>query len=157
MKLHEEFREYENLWEDYEPTEVDKLLWAMDDFEFEYDGFEEEGYEDHFDPRYGHSQTSKTYEHDDYTYKVDAVDMFEFMRDIFLPKNADKISDVELAAEYKKLETAWENSTEETEAAACEALEIFLAKNLEKFVNIFYSELKDYFSEKAYDWARDNW
>lgn len=157
MKLHEEFKEYENLWEDAELDPVDEILNDYDSIKFDYDGFTVEGYEDHFDPRYGHWDTAETYEHDDFTYDVDAVSMFEFLRDTFLPKNVNKISDVELATEYKKLESAWENSTDETEDAACEALEIFLAKNLEEFVNIFYYELKEYYSEEAYDWARDNW
>lgn len=157
MKLHEEFKTYETLWEDYEPTELDKLLWAMDDFEFEYDGWEEEGYTDQFDPRYGHYQTSKTYEHDDFTYKVSAMDVFEVLRDEILPTNKDKISDAGLQAEYKKLEAVWENATEETADAAGDALDLFIAKNLEDLANYFYAELETIFKDEAYSWANDNW
>jgi hypothetical protein len=159
MKLFEEFKTYENLWEDYEPTEVDKILWAMNDFEFEYDGFEVEDVEDRFDPGswHGHYQVSKTYEHDDFTYKVDAMDVFEVLRDEILPTNKDKISDAGLQAEYKKLESAWENSTKETEEDTGEALDLFIAKNLEDLANDFYSELEAYFKDRAYDWANDNW
>jgi hypothetical protein len=153
MKLHEEFKEYENLWEDYEPTEVDKLLWDTEDFEFEYEGWEEEGYEDHFDPgrAYGHYQTSSTYKHDDFTYAVDAVDVFETLRDEILPKvDTTKVKN-ELILEYKKLEAVWEKSKDDADA---DVADMFLAKNLEDIANTFYSDLEDYYSEKAYDWAR---
>lgn len=159
MKLFEEFKEYENLWEVFELSAADKLLLAMDDFEFEYDGWSEDGYEDHFNPNsyYGHYQTRKTYEHNDFTYTVDAVSVFETVRDEMLPNMPDKISNAELAAEYKKLEAAWTNATKETEDEAGEILDLFIAKNLDAFVDDFYTELKAYYRENAYDWARDNW
>lgn len=159
MKLYEEFKEYENLWEAYEPTEVDNILWAINDFEFDYEGWEETGVKPGFDPGTsdGYYETEETYEHDDFTYKVDAVSMFEVLRDEILPEHSNKISNSALAVEYKNLETAWENSTKETEDEAGEALDLFLANNLEILVEDFYDELKEYFSERAYEWANDRW
>lgn len=155
MKLHEEFREYEHLWENAEPDEVDKILFGIEDFEFEYDGWTEEGSVDHFDPRYGHWDTSKTYDYDDFTYTVNAVEIFEVLRDKLLPKiDISKVKDP-LVIEYKKLEAILENSNKETEAMNADALDMFLAKNLEEFVDIFYYELQKAYEEKAYGWARD--
>jgi hypothetical protein len=85
------------------------------------------------------------------------VSVFEVVRDEMLSKMPDKISNAELAAEYKKLEAAWMNSTKETEDETGEILDLFIAKNLEAFVDDFYTELKAYYYENAYDWARDNW
>ena len=150
-----------------------------DDFEFEYGGFEDDAVTDHFDPNsaYGHYQTSKRIYHPDFTYEVDAVSMFEVMRDRFLPNNVDKISDSTLAAEFKKLNAADDEAyaallnakangtSEELKAAsytyniANEALELFIANNLKTFVDMFYNELRDWFEEDAYDNAQndDNW
>ena len=133
MKLHEEFKTYENLWEDYELDPTSKLINSYEDFVFDYEGWEEEGYEDHFDPAsaYGHYQTSSTTVHPDFTYDVDAMTVFETLRDKILPEKSNKISDAGLQAEYKKLEAAWENSTEEARYEAGEALDLFIAENLE--------------------------
>jgi hypothetical protein len=154
MKLYEEFKVYEKLWEAVEPDPVDKVLQEYDDFKFDYDGFTEDGYEDRFDPgsAYGHYQTYTTHEHDDYTYTVDAVDIFEALKDDILPNARDTKNS--FAAEYKKLEAVWENSKNDADA---DAADMFLAKNLDVIANEFYYELKDYYSEAAYNWARDNW
>lgn len=149
MKLFEEFKEYETLWESADA--VDEILWALKDFVFEYDGWSKDSYVDHFNPDSGHYTTSKTYEYDDFEYEVDPVSMFEFLRDDFLPRNSDKIFNAKLAAEYKRLEAACENSDEDIEA-----LELFIARNLETFVEMFYEELKEYYKEAAYEWADEN-
>jgi hypothetical protein len=172
MKLYEEFNEYEKMWdssskdtlqEEQTIDPVDEILKTYDDFEFDYDGWTEDGFEDHFNPfsSYGHYQTSKTYNYDDFTYKIGAVDMFELLVD-FLPKivkikkNYDSDSEVELINEYKKLEQAWMDSSKEEEESTGRALDLFIAENLEALVNTFYYELQNHCKDDAYEWAGDN-
>ena len=161
MKLHEEFKEYENLWDDSnkEVDPVDQILNTTDDFELEYDGFEVEWYEDHFDPSssYGHYQTGGTDYHPDFTYKVNAINMFETLRDDILPKHAEKVTDSTLVTEYRKLAQAWENSTDATEAETGDAMELYIAKNLEELVDTFIDEILEHYKEEALEWAHENW
>lgn len=175
MRLYEEFKEYETLWEAHEQDQVDEILRGYDDFEFEYDGFDDDNYEDHYSYDFGHYTTSKLTHYDSFTYKVDAISLFDFMRDDFLPDNADNISDDKLEDTFKKLNTATDdtyaalniakekNTPEEIKAAtaayntAMDALELFIANNLGTFVDMFYSELLDCYEDEARDWARDNW
>jgi dsDNA-binding SOS-regulon protein len=193
MKLHEEFKEYETLWDapalteekefrseyarlcstpegraqlkamsieerqalykaDREVDPVQKVLDAIPDFELEYEGYAYDWYEDHFDPGrdYGHYQTTGTDYVDDFVYSVDATDMFETLRDVIIDKYADKVGKSELLDTYKILEKAWEDSSEENEEEACEAVELFLAKNLEDFFELFEQQVYKYYDKYAY-------
>jgi hypothetical protein len=158
MKLHEEFKEYESMWlteaRDLDP--VDKILHDLPHIKLEYEGFEDDWCEDHFNSADGHWQTGGTYYYDDFVYPVDAVDMFECLRDRILEKPGAKVSN-ELVAKYVELQKAWENTeTPEEEEARGDEMELFLAQHLKEFVEIFNDELLDFFSERAYDWAVDH-
>ena len=158
MKLHEEFKEYESMWleEARELNPVDKILHDLPHIELEYEGFEDEWYEDHFNSEDGHWQTGGTYNFPSFTYPADTVTVYERLRDYCLEKPGDKINN-ELVAKYVELQKAWENTeTPEEEEARGDELELFLAQNLKEFVEIFNEELHEYFSEQAYDWALDN-
>jgi hypothetical protein len=194
MKLHEEFREYETLWENVlaeekefrseltrlkstpegreklknlsnaerlalinADTAADPVMQALkkkhySDFEFDYEGWEEEGYEDHFDPDRGHWDTAKTYVHPDFTYTVEPVDMLQVLVEDILSTCDPSKYNSNILNEYKKLEAAWINATPENEEEACEVVELFVIEHLEEFVDMFYSELHEYYRERAYDW-----
>ena len=194
MKLHEEFKEYETLWDTHSLTEekefrselarlystpegreqlknmsteerqalykadrevdpVQKVLDATPDFELEYEGYEYEWCEDHFDPGswYGHYQTTGYDYVDDFVYSVDATSIFELLRDTIIDKYADKVDKSELLDTYKALEKAWKDSSEETEDEACEAMELFLAKNLEDFFYLFEEQVSNYYDDAAHE------
>jgi hypothetical protein len=156
MKLHEEFREYENLWEDYEPDEISKMLWAMDDIEIEYDGWTEEGFNDHFDSRYGHWTTPTSYDVPDTVYKVDAMTMYEALIDHILPKYINEVDDKNLVAEYKSLVAACEeseNSSKEASEAAWDALALFIVQNMEDLVALLYDKVQEHFEDDARRYA----
>lgn len=138
---------------------VARELDALDDFRLEYDGFEYEWFEDHFDPGrwHGHYQTSGTDYHDDFIYKVDPSTMFETMRDNIIPKFASKYPTDKLLSEYNKLDNLFQNAGPEEEDKLGEACDLFLAQNLESFVDLFLDEVTEYFSEDANDWANKNW
>ena len=167
MKLYEEFNEYETMWskdtlqEEQAVDPVDEILKTYDDFEFEYDGWSETVSEDRFDPfsSYGHYEVSRSYDYDNFTYKVDAFDMFELFVDSFpklikINKKYDEY-ELELINKYKELEQAWENSTKENEEETAAAIDLFIAENLESLVNTFYYELQDHYESAAYEWASD--
>lgn len=165
MKLHEEFKEYESLWKEAAELEeaaeldpVSKILKETSDIELEYNGFSIEDVEDRFDPTsdYGHYQRISTSNYDDFTYTVEAWEVFKVLRDDIIPFYADKVPSHEKLEEYKKLMQAWETSTEETEEATGDAMELYLADNLEYFVEIFERQLKAFYREEAEEWAADH-
>jgi hypothetical protein len=138
--------------------EINELIWAFNEFEFEYDGFEDEWYEDHFNPNswYGHYQTGGSGSYDDYTYTVDATIVFEVIRDTIIPEYASKKND-ELASEGLKLYNTWNDALGAAEELiTCWAYERFLAENLDIFVDIFYDELHEYYEDDAKEWALDH-
>lgn len=144
---------------DREVDPVQKELDALEDFEFEYDGFSQEWYEDHFDPGsyYGYYQTSGTYQYSDFSYSVGSVDVFETLRDIIISKpNIDKVKPNELLTNYLKLDKAWAEASEDMEDELGEQTELYLAKNLEAFVEMFYEPLVEYYKDSAYEWAEEN-
>lgn len=143
---------------DTEADPVQKILNDTPDFEFEYEGFERDWYEDRFDPNswYGHYQVGGTDYYSDYTYSKDAGDVFEDLRDTIIDKYIDKVTDSELLAKYRELKKAWDESDDETEDAACEALEVFIAENLELLVDIFYDQLTEHYAEDAEEWAYEH-
>jgi hypothetical protein len=156
MKLFEEFNEYENLWSE---DEIDKVLHQYDDFEIEYAGFESEWYEDHFDPGsyWGHYQTDGVNDYSDFTYEVDAVSIFETLRDTILPKKGESKADDPVVKEWLRLnELAVETAGTPEEDKALYELELFLAKNLDSFFKTFIKEISEYYKEDAQEWAVEN-
>lgn len=144
---------------DREVDPVQKELDALEDFEFEYEGYDEDWYEDHFDPGswYGHYQTSGTNHFPGFSYSVDSVDVFETLRDTIISKpNIEKVGSNELLTNYLKLEKAWTEASEDMEDELCEKMELYLAKNLGAFVEMFYEPLVEYYKDKAYEWASEN-
>lgn len=143
---------------DMEVDPVDQILKKTPDYELEYDGFSEDWYEDHFDPGsyYGHYQTTGVNNFDDFTYEIDAVSLWEYMVDI-LDKKIEESSPYSLTNEYKKLvqDCIAADGTEE-EDAVNEVANVFLAKNLHDFADLYYEDLLKLCSERAYEWARDH-
>ena len=160
MKWQDEFKLYENMWEtnNVKQDPVQQILDQTPDIEFDYAGFKRERSEDHFDPNslYGHYTKDWTDSYGSFTYKVDAITVFEDMRDEMIPSYLDKVEQSDLTAECKKVYDAWYNATEETEAETGEAFELFVAKNLETLAKVFEEYLLEKYAEDAEDWAEKN-
>jgi hypothetical protein len=143
---------------DCEVDPVDQILKKTPDYELEYEGFEEDWYEDHFDPGsyYGHYQTGGVYNVNDFIYKIDAVTLYEFLAD-FLNGKLKETSPYSLTNEYNKLAQACIDAegTDEEEAVN-EVADVFLAQNLHDFAEIYYEDLLKYYHDDAYEWARDH-
>lgn len=143
---------------DCEVDPVDQILKKTPDYELEYEGFEEDWYEDHFDPGsyYGHYQTGGVYNVDDFIYKIDAVTLYEFLAD-FLNGKLKETSPYTLTNEYNKLAQACIDAegTDEEEVVN-EVADVFLAQNLHDFAEIYYEDLLKYYHDDAYEWARDH-
>lgn len=137
---------------------VDQILHKTPNIIFEYEGFDSDYSEDHFDPNswYGHYTTDGVDHYGNYDYKVNATTVFEDIRDYMIPDYLDKVPSSELTTECKRLYDACENSTEETEDETEEAFEVFIAKNLEKLAEIFNKPLTDRYAEQAQEWASEN-
>lgn len=162
MKLHEEFKEYENLWEASENLKeavdpVDEVLKQTPDYELEYEGFDEDWYQDKWNPNslYGHDQDYGTYHYNDFTYTVDAESLFEYLIDMLQTKAQEPITS-DFMAEYKKLMDAWYKAEGEEEDRACQAMELYVAKNLHELADLYYKDIEKYYSEDAYEWAGEN-
>lgn len=162
MRLYEEFKEYETLWEKVTTDELEdkvyKLRDNLEDVEFDYDGFEIETCKDGFDPGswYGHTQTCGTAYIPDFTYTVDAVDVLYALEDSILPKDNKHHRPVFLDP-YYDLEVILDNAKDEkqrTEAGL--HMDHLLVKHFDELVDWYYRELKDYFADEAYDWAYEN-
>lgn len=143
---------------DQEADPVQKEINTFNDFEFEYGGFSSEWYEDHFDPGswHGHYQTGGSYQYPDFTYTVAPSEVFDTLNDIILPKYADKVKPNELLTTYLQLEKAWSESNNENEAELGEAMDLYLAENLDAFVDLFMEQLSEYYQDDAYKWAEEN-
>ena len=102
-KLYEEFKLYENLWEEAEvpekeadPFEEFNLSSSVEialanfpyDFEIEYDGYTDTWDEDRFDPEsaHGHYTVSKSRYYDNFTYEISPEDVLEDLTENFIPK-----------------------------------------------------------------------
>lgn len=133
---------------------IQKVLNDIKEIDLEYGGFANDWYEDHFDPNsyYGHYQTGGTDHYDDFTYTVDATSVFEYLNEL-LPAKLDKLPVNDLTVEYKKLLKAYNDSTDDMEEEAGEALDLFLAQNLEEFVEIAKEYVLEHFAEDAEAWA----
>lgn len=163
----EDFKVYEDLWDGVlteEADPVDQELEKLDDYELEYEGFEDDEVTDGFDPNswYGHTQKVKTYYFDDFTYKVEAKDLFEYLMD-FLQDKIEESSTSAIMNEYKKLAQAWWDAEGEEERRACAVVELYVAQNLFELADLYYNDIQEHYSEEAYEWAlehlnpRDEW
>ena len=143
---------------DREADPVIKELETLGDFEFEYDGFDSEWYEDRFDPGswYGHYQVGGTYSYPDFTYTVSPEDVFETLRDSIIGKYADKVKPTEILSTYLQLEKTWSEADDDNEDELGEAIDLYLAKNLNAFVDLFMEQLSEYYQEDAHEWAEEN-
>lgn len=135
---------------------VGQELKKISDYEIEYEGFDEDWYRDKWNYSSDrHDQDSGTYRFNDFTYKVAAVDLFEFLID-FLQKKAEEPITSALMTEYKKLMDAWYNSEEgEEEARTSEALDLYTVRNLHELAELYYDDVKEYFSDQAHEWAKE--
>ena len=199
MKLQEEFKLYETMWEDEQPLKeevpefrseyarlmstpegrekfkamssdekvklykedneadpVQQILDKASAIEFDYSGFSEDNFEDKWNDISGHYTVDWVDTFGDFTYEVDAVTVFEDIRDDMIPTYLNKVKQSELVTECKKVYDAWYNSTEDTEEAAGEAFELFVAKNLEDLALLFEGYLLVKYAEDAREWARMN-
>ncbi len=144
--------------EDRKVDPVEITLNNTEDFELEYGGFTDDWYEDRWDPNssYGHYQDTGTTRHGDFTYAVEASDMYEYIGSelLSIEKNHNKSPYVK---EYFRLSDIWDatpiNTVEADEAE--EAMNLYLAQNLDEFFKIYEKEIHDHYMEDAYDWARN--
>ena len=136
---------------------VEQLLNKTKDYELDYKSFSRDWEEDKFDPNsaYGHYQDYGTDYYSDFSYPVKAHTLYEYLNDL-LAEKVKEPSTSELMAEYKKLYQAWQSATGEAEDIALEALELFQAQNLYDLADLYIDEVKEHFSEDAYDWASEN-
>ena len=173
MKLYEEFKEYENLWEALE----DEGNQTEKEFRSEYarlsstpEGREQlkamdfrkrrelEQADRKIRPSYKllSSYYTITLEYEDYNYEADAHRVFEAIHDILcFEENLAKMSNRELANKYDELWDAWSNATPEDSLEAEEAFDYFVAENLDEFVSELYDELLEDFDDFATEWAKD--
>jgi hypothetical protein len=159
MKLHEEFKEYENLWEAAEEAvdPVSEVLENTPDYELEYEGFDTEWSEDKWNPNswYGHYTVDGTSHFRDFAYGVDSVSLFEYLVDL-LQNKAKEPSTSGIMAEYKKLMQAWYAAEGEEEAIACEAMELYVAQHLHELADLYEKDIAEHYKEFAYEWAEEN-
>jgi hypothetical protein len=161
MKLHEEFREYETMWEASETLEeavnpVDEILAKTPDYELEYEGFDEDWYEDKWNYNtMDHDQDYGTYHFDDFTYEVDATGLFEYLVDLLQDKAEENPTD-EVMVEYKKLIDAWYKAEGEEEDRACAAMELYVAQHLHELADLYYKDIQEHYSDSAYEWAKES-
>lgn len=142
--------------------EVDPLTQVLNELgaiELEYEGFNDDWFEDRFDPNsnYGHYQVTGSTGYNDFTYKVEAGDLFDFIEEYCLSEEKDSSKSPEVA-EYLRLKNIYEATdfgTEESDEAF-DAMNLYLAQNLEKFFEVYEKDVYDYFEEQAQEWAREN-
>lgn len=132
-KLYEEFKLYENLWEEAEApatedpyaefnlsSSVEEALanypW---DFEFDYTGYTVNWEEDSWDYERGeHTTIPRSRRYDDFTYEVAPEDLFETLRDIIIDEYIDKPGYIEKAIKhYKSGFGSWAQDRAEESAA----------------------------------------
>ena len=161
MKLYEEFKEYENMWEASKSLKesadpVDEILAKTPDYELEYEGYDEDWYKDKWNYNtMSHDQDYGTHHIPDYTYAVDAVSLFEYLVDLLQEKAKEPITN-ELMAEYKKLMDAWYKAEGEEEDRASAAMELYIAQHLHEFAELYEEEIAEKYSDAAYEWSLEN-
>ena len=116
-KLHEEFKLYENLWEEAEApatndpyaefnlsSSVEEALenypW---DFEIEYDGFTDNWEEDSWDyERHEYTSIPRSKSYRDFTYEVSPEELWEVLRDLIIDQYIYKPGYIEQAIKHYK-------------------------------------------------------
>lgn len=170
MKLFEEFKLYEIMWdeeqlkgvsskelqEDNEADPVHQILSKMEDIDFEFGGFDRERYEDKWSNTSGHYTNDWTDHYGYFNYSQDAMTVFEDIRDEIIPKYIDKVEQVPLIQECRKLYYEWNNSTDETEDETGAKFELFIAQHLEDLSYIFNDQLTEKYMEEAEAWAAEH-
>jgi len=170
MKLYEEMKMWESLWEDKIETYIDEktdkiidsILEQTEDFVVEYEGFDEDYDEDHWDySSESHYQTSSTAHYGDFEYEIEAVDVWEDTVNMS-QKDIDKYKYIQSAGNSELLNTFIKLQKETTEAPKEQAtlywnrLGVFVAENLDELFDIFYEYFYDKHEERAYEWALDH-
>jgi dsDNA-binding SOS-regulon protein len=137
---------------------VTKAIKSTPDIALRYKGFAHEWEKDSFDPMssHGYDSITGTDYYSDYDYLVDADTIFDKLIQDIIPAHINSVPNTPLLDEYKKLDKAYETTTPETEDDTWEALSLFVAENLEGFVDIFYDELLNTYQEEAEQWALEN-
>jgi hypothetical protein len=163
MKLHEEFKLWESMWdkkpgtlkEDQEAEEdpVLEILNKIPTVEFKYDSYTRESSTDHFNPVDGHWTTSSSARVPGFEYSVDSWTVYEDLRDMIIPKYENKVPKNELLTKYLDLQ---QNYVAEIEDEFYTPAEIFLAENFDAFVDMFINQLSDYYEDAAMEWAEEN-
>lgn len=171
LKLYEEFKLYENLWDDTEDTPAEKE--ASSEFARLKSTPEGRKYlkslsaserwrleKEYISTTPSYKLVSSYYkitlEYDDYNYGADAHDVFDAVYELLdSEKNLAKISNKELVNEYNALVQAWENAAPEDELKTLEAIDYFVADNLDELVSELYDDVLERFDEQAADWAKD--
>lgn len=160
MKLYEEFKEYETLWEKVTADDInskaDKLYYDLEDVEFEYDGFAGDSYEDRYSYDYGHYTVDKTVYYDDFTYVVDVAYVLEALERSIIPKD-NRYGCPAFLEPYYDLKAIADNAKNEKQKTEAQAhMNHLLVKHFDELVDEYYRELKDYFADEAYEWAVEN-
>lgn len=152
--FNETYDELNSLTEDLDP--IDQLLFETSAIELNFNGFDRDAFQDKFDPNSGHYTVDWTNHYGDFTYEVSAVSIFEKLRDEIIPKHMSKFEGNEIVDKFKILYQNWEASTKETEEETCSKMEMYLAENLDEFVEIFNEQLLEEYEENAEEWAYDH-
>jgi hypothetical protein len=157
INLVEEWKLYETMWDESRQEDpVQQILNKASDIEFEFGGFSRDRFKDKWSHTTGHYTKDWTDRYDNFTYMVDAITVFEDIRDKMIPKYIDKVEQSPLIIECKKVFDAWNNSTPETEAKTGEIFDLFIANNLEALAEVFNNQLKEEYEEEAENWAEEN-
>lgn len=135
---------------------VDQILRQLPDYELEYEGYDEDWYEDKWNYSImDHDQDYGTYHFDDFTYEVDATSLFECLVDLLQDKAQEEVT-AEVMVEYKKLMQAWYDAEGEEEERACAAMELYVAQHLHELADLYKKDITKYYNDSAYEWASEN-
>jgi hypothetical protein len=170
MKLYEEMKMWESMWEDRIETYIDEkteklvneLLNKTGNFVIEYEGFDEDYDEDHWDySSESHYQTTSTAHYSDFEYELEAGDVWEDIvnlsqEDIDKHKFIQSAEDTELLNTFVKLQKETEEAPKDQATLYWNRLGVFVAENLDDLFGIFYGYFYDHYEELAYEWALDN-
>lgn len=132
-----------------------------------YDGFEDEWYEDRFDPfsSYGHYQTGGSRYISDFEYDISAEEAYEALVNAIIPDYAvgeftlstNKHADI--VKEAVRLYDEYNENYRDTAKSDIDVLELnnFVVNNLDALIEVFTNVLTEHFSEGAEAWARDRY
>ena len=137
---------------DREVDPVEQILKQFPDYDLEYEGYDYEWYRDKWNYNtMNHDQDYGTDHYDDFTYSVDATSLFETVFDI-LQEKVKEPTESDLMKKCKELMQAWwqVSNDADKEAEPLEAVELFVAQNLEYFADMCYEELLTEYEDQAY-------